>query len=308
MTVGPNIANLIKSWDGKSELYGEVAPSHIDIDKSVTVTESTFDERKKAAEEKYKLTPEDIEHNKMVELGKKWGTNTTGTLITPASKAKDAGDEQAERLLSDDVSGLLRLVRLTMPTLYGGKDLFSESYLKTAERKEIVEAFKRYKKEYPDKKLQFKEDTLVLLLDRFPDIFDELDFDIGEEQSVLTTEGGVGNEIFTEFAMEVPKDTIQYIRPVYSNSKVDQDPPEYQVTFNTDDVKDAADSMAAACGVPASFLGIDKSKGNDSGSVAYGAFLPYVKTTQTLRPPKKTEQKPEKLSWKKQQRQKKFHK
>ena len=60
-----------------------------------------FEQIKKDLEEKYKLTPEELEYNKMVRLGKEWGTRTDGVEITSLSKAEAASEEYAYLLKED---------------------------------------------------------------------------------------------------------------------------------------------------------------------------------------------------------------
>ena len=180
-----------------------------------------FDKIKKELAEKYKLTPAEEAQNKAVELGKKWGTNPNGKKITPYTKATEAGEKYAHLLLNDD-----------------GKDEFDPSSVLTvqpltlvpwgsASIKDVVKEFstkeelKRFLKENDiDVSKDLKEETVVEIIDKFPDFFEdtELSFTEKEEKRVENHPLLMRDKIFDEFPMEPVVDSIKYIRPVYSKN------------------------------------------------------------------------------------------
>ena len=180
-----------------------------------------FDKLKKELAEKYKLTPAEEAQNKAVELGKKWGTNPNGKKITPYTKAMEAGEEHAHLLLNDD-----------------GKDEFDPSSVLTvqpltlvpwgsASIKDVVKEFstkeelKRFLKENDiDVSKDLKEETVVEIIDKFPDFFEDTKFSFTEkeEKRVENRPLLMRDKIFDEFPMEPAVDSIKYIRPVYSKN------------------------------------------------------------------------------------------
>ena len=180
-----------------------------------------FDKIKKELAEKYKLTPAEEAQNKAVELGKKWGTNPNGKKITPYTKAMEAGEKYAHLLLNDD-----------------GKDEFDPSSVLTvqpltlvpwgsASIKDVVKEFstkeelKRFLKENDiDVSKDLKEETVVEIIDKFPDFFEDTKFSFTEkeEKRVDSHPLLMRDKIFDEFPMEPAVDSIKYIRPVYSKN------------------------------------------------------------------------------------------
>ena len=229
----------------------------------------------KDLEEKYALTPAEIEHNKMVKLGKKWGTNTSGVEITPYSKAKEAGEVYAylladdeERSVSDALSSALTMTRISVSSLFGQLDF------EIASKEDIVKGIKSFKKDHPDEAVPFTEKTLEKILDRFPDIFDEVDVELGEKDVDISNP--IRDKLFSERAMEAPIDTIHYINPTFSVKGADN--------YLTDEI-------------PAVIkFNVDTGLGNDVSA------LTTFENRLRDRVEENTPVKPEKLSWKKQQR------
>lgn len=234
------------------------------------------EELKKTLEEKYALTPAEIEHNKMVKLGKQWGTNTTGVEITPYTKAKEAGEVYAwligddeESSIPDILSPAITITRLT------GSSLFGQLDFETASKEDIIKGIKSFKKDHPDEAVPFTEKTLEKILDRFPDIFDEIDVELGEKDADISNP--MRDKIFTEFAMEAPHDCIKYIKPVFSVKGFDDDLP---------------DEIPAVV----KFNNVDTGLSNDVSAMT------VFENKLRDRIEDNTPVKPEKLSWKKQQR------
>ena len=172
-----------------------------------------FDKIKKELAEKYKLTPSEEANNKAVELGKKWGTNPNGKKITPYTKALEAGEEHAHLLLNDngedefDPSSVLAIQSLT-PVPWGSvsiKDVVKEISTK--------EELKRFLKENDiDVSKDLKEETVVAIIDKFPDFFEdiELSFTEKEEKRVENHPQLMRNNVFGEATMDAPSDIIYY--------------------------------------------------------------------------------------------------
>ena len=172
-----------------------------------------FDEIKVELAEKYKLTPAEEAQNKAVELGKKWGTNPNGKKITPYTKALEAGEEHAHLLLNDngedglDTSSVLSIQSLTLVP-WGSvsiKDVVKEISTK--------EELKRFLKENDiDVSKDLKEETVVAIIDKFPDFFEdtELSFTEKEEKRVENHPQLMRNKLFNEAAMDAPSDIIYY--------------------------------------------------------------------------------------------------
>jgi hypothetical protein len=185
-----------------------------------------FDKIKKELAEKYKLTPAEEAQNKAVELGKKWGTNPNGKKITPYTKALEAGEEYAHLLLNDngedefDPSSVLTVQPLTLVPWGSAsiKDVVKEFSTK--------EELKRFLKENDiDVSKDLKEETVVAIIDKFPDFFEdtELSFTEKEEKRVENHPQLMRNKVFEEFPMEPAVDSIKYIRPVYSKNNAKGD-------------------------------------------------------------------------------------
>lgn len=180
-----------------------------------------FDKIKKELAEKYKLTPAEEAQNKAVELGKKWGTNPNGKKITPYTKALEAGEEHAHLLLNDsgedefDPSSVLTVQPLTLVPWGSAsiKDVVKEFSTK--------EDLKRFLKENDiDVSKDLKEETVVEIIDKFPDFFEDTKFSFTEkeEKRVENHPLLMRDKIFDEFPMEPAVDSIKYIRPVYSKN------------------------------------------------------------------------------------------
>lgn len=172
-----------------------------------------FDEIKVELAEKYKLTPAEEAQNKAVELGKKWGTNPNGKKITPYTKALKAGEEHAHLLLNDngedelDPSSVLTIQSLTLVP-WGSVSI--KDVVKDISTKEEL---KRFLKENDiDVSKDLKEETVVAIIDKFPDFFEdiELSFTEKEEKRVENHPQLMRNKLFGEAAMDAPTDTIYY--------------------------------------------------------------------------------------------------
>lgn len=138
-----------------------------------------FDEIKVELAEKYKLTPAEEAQNKAVELGKKWGTNPNGKKITPYTKAMDAGEEYAHLLMDDSDEAPSMPLTLVPWGSASIKDVVKDFSTK--------EELKRFLKENDiDVSKDLKEETVVEIIDKFPDFFEdtELSFTEKEEKRV----------------------------------------------------------------------------------------------------------------------------
>lgn len=259
--VDKSVVESFKDWSQTSGFYQEQGAKK-------------KEELKKTLEEKYALTPAEIEHNKMVKLGKQWGTNTTGVEITPYTKAKEAGEVYAWLIGDDEES---RVPEIIFPTLtrLTGPSLFGQLDFETASKEDIIKGIKSFKKDHPDEAVPFTEKTLEKILDRFPDIFDETDVELGEKDADISNP--MRDKIFTEFAMEAPHDCIKYIKPVFSVKGLDNDLPNE---------------------IPAvvKFNNVDTGLSNDVSAMT------VLENKLRDRVEDNTPVKPEKLSWKKQQR------
>ena len=180
-----------------------------------------FDKIKKELAEKYKLTPAEEAQNKAVELGKKWGTNPNGKKITPYTKALEAGEEHAHLLLNDngedefDPSSVLTVQPLTLVP-WGSASI--KDVIKDFSTKEELKNF--LKENDIDVSKDLKEETVVEIIDKFPDFFEDTKFSFTEkeEKRVENRPLLMRNKIFDEFPMEPAVDSIKYIRPVYSKN------------------------------------------------------------------------------------------
>lgn len=159
-----------------------------------------FDKIKKELAEKYKLTPSEEAHNKAVELGKKWGTNPNGKKITPYTKAMEAGEEYTH-LLMDDSDEAPSIPLTLVPWV-------------SASIKDVVKGFstkeelKRFLKESDiDVSKDLKEETVVEIIDKFPDFFEdtELSFTEKEEKRV------------ENIPMQRASDSVFYSKPMINN-------------------------------------------------------------------------------------------
>lgn len=226
-----------------------------------------FDKIKKELAEKYKLTPAEEAQNKAVELGKKWGTNPNGKKVTPYRKAMEAGEEHAHLLLNDDgedefdPSSVLTLQPLTL--VPWGTMSVSDA-VKDFSTKEELKSF--LKENDIDISKDLKEETVVEIIDKFPDFFEdtELSFTEKEEKRVENKPRLMRDKIFEEFPMEPARDSIKYIRPMYSKNNAQGDIEIKLTDFDGD---------------------------------AMGRLQSLLDPEEEPKP-----EKPEKLSWKKQQR------
>lgn len=185
-----------------------------------------FDKIKKELAEKYKLTPAEEAQNKAVELGKKWGTNPNGKKVTPYTKATEAGEKYAHLLLNDngedefDPSSVLTVQPLTLVP-WGSANI--RDVVKEFSTKEEL---KRFLKENDiDISKDLKEETVVEIIDKFPDFFEDTKFSFTEkeEKRVENHPLLMRDKIFDEFPMEPAVDSIKYIRPVYSKNNAKGD-------------------------------------------------------------------------------------
>lgn len=185
-----------------------------------------FDKLKKELAEKYKLTPAEEAQNKAVELGKKWGTNPNGKKVTPYTKATEAGEKYAHLLLNDngedefDPSSVLTVQPLTLVP-WGSANI--RDVVKEFSTKEEL---KRFLKENDiDISKDLKEETVVEIIDKFPDFFEDTKFSFTEkeEKRVENHPLLMRDKIFNEFPMEPAVDSIMYIRSVYSKNNAKGD-------------------------------------------------------------------------------------
>ena len=166
-----------------------------------------FDEIKVKLAEKYKLTPSEEAQNKAVELGKKWGTNPNGKKITPYTKAMEAGEEHALLLMddSDEAPSIpLTLVPWGSASI---KDVVKEFSTK--------EELKRFLKESDiDVSKDLKEETVVEIIDKFPDFFEdtELSFTEKEEKRVENLP-----HLVRDIPMQLASDSVFYSKPMINN-------------------------------------------------------------------------------------------
>lgn len=227
-----------------------------------------FDKIKKELAEKYKLTPAEEAQNKAVELGKKWGTNPNGKKVTPYTKATEAGEKYAHLLLNDngedefDPSSVLTVQPLTLVP-WGSANI--RDVVKEFSTKEEL---KRFLKENDiDISKDLKEETVVEIIDKFPDFFEDTKFSFTEkeEKRVENHPLLMRDKIFNEFPMEPATDSIKYIRPLYSKNNAQGDIEMKLTDFDGD---------------------------------AMGRLQSLIDPEEEEPKPEK----PEKLSWKKQQR------
>ena len=166
-----------------------------------------FDEIKVKLAEKYKLTPSEEAQNKAVELGKKWGTNPNGKKITPYTKAMEAGEEHALLLMDD--SDEAPSIHLTLVPWGSAsiKDVVKEFSTK--------EELKRFLKESDiDVSKDLKEETVVEIIDKFPDFFEdtELSFTEKEEKRVENLP-----HLARDTPVQLASDSVFYSKPMINN-------------------------------------------------------------------------------------------
>lgn len=104
---------------------------------------------------------------------------------------------------------MLKLVRLSMP--YTGSIDFKN------DPEDIIKQYVFGKD--GNQKAELTEETIEIILDRFPTFFDKKEVEEAEE-NVQKGEGvPMRKRIFSEFAMEATKDSITYIKPSYSKKE-----------------------------------------------------------------------------------------
>lgn len=215
------VSRQVVSADVASLLGGKLTEADDRSDWTIQFDFPDFDKIKKDLAEKYKLTPAEEAQNKAVELGKKWGTNPNGKKVTPYTKALEAGEEYAHLLLNKDgedefdPSSVLTIQPLTLVPWGSAsiKDVVKEFSTK--------DELKRFLKENDiDVSKDLKEETVVEIIDKFPDFFEDTEFSFTEkeEKRVENRPHLMRGKIFDEFPMEPATDSIKYIRPVYSNN------------------------------------------------------------------------------------------
>ena len=104
---------------------------------------------------------------------------------------------------------MLKLVRLSMP--YRGSCDF---------RNDPEDVIKQYVfGKDGNQKAELTEETIEIILDRFPTFFDKKEVEETEENVQKGDGVPMRNRIFTEFAMESSNDSIVYIKPKYKKKK-----------------------------------------------------------------------------------------
>lgn len=104
---------------------------------------------------------------------------------------------------------MLRLVRMSMP--YTGSIDF---------KKDPEDVIKKYVfGEDGSQKAELTEEAIEIIIDRFPTFFDKKDVEESEKNIQKGPGVPMRNRIFTEFSMEVQKDSITYIKPKYSKKE-----------------------------------------------------------------------------------------
>lgn len=118
-------------------------------------------------------------------------------------------EQVAKQFDSFTPENMLKLVRLAMPHT-GTIDFENDP----------EDVIKQYVfGEDGTQKAELTEEAIETIIDRFPTFFDKKEV----EESETNVQKGPGvpmrNRIFTEFPMEVQKDSITYIKPKYSKKK-----------------------------------------------------------------------------------------
>lgn len=104
---------------------------------------------------------------------------------------------------------MLKLVRLSMP--YTGSIDF---------KNDPEEVIKQYVfGEDSTQKAELTEEAIETIIDRFPTFFDKKDVEESEKNVQKGPGVPIRNRIFSEFSMEVQKDSITYIKPKYSKKE-----------------------------------------------------------------------------------------
>ncbi len=104
---------------------------------------------------------------------------------------------------------MLKLVRLSMP--YTGSIDF---------KNDPEDVIKQYVfGEDGNQKAELTEETIEIILDRFPTFFDKKEVEEAEENVQKGKGVPMRNRIFSEFPMESSKDSVVYIKSDYKNMK-----------------------------------------------------------------------------------------
>lgn len=104
---------------------------------------------------------------------------------------------------------MLRLVRLANP-FSGGIDF----------KNDPEDVIKQYVfGEDGTQKAELTEEAIETIIDRFPTFFDKKDVEESEKNVQKGPGVPIRNRIFSEFSMEVQKDSITYIKPKYSKKE-----------------------------------------------------------------------------------------
>lgn len=166
-----------------------------------------FDKIKKELAEKYKLTTSEEAHNKAVELGKKWGTNPNGKKITPYSKALVANEEYARLLFDEKTDEGEASITLDFNTIS-----LSDLIKKCGTSKD----FRNYLKEQNVKIEDFNEKDISIILDKWPDFFEDEalpEIKEGNNESRIPYK----HQLFNEVAMDRASDSVFYSKPTINN-------------------------------------------------------------------------------------------
>lgn len=193
-------ANLYKYW--------------LELKNSAEQFANSFDKTKAELAEKYKLTPADEQQNRAAKLAKEWGTNPNAKFVTPYSKAMEAGEAYAHLLMQEEDYDLSS-AKLSVSLMPFG----------SANVKDIVEDFstkeelKKFLKENNiDVSNDLKEETVVAIIDKFPDFFEDIEFSFTEkEEKTVKRNPSLKDIIFSEAPMLPATDTIKYVCPVYND-------------------------------------------------------------------------------------------
>ena len=171
-----------------------------------------FDEIKVKLAEKYKLTPSEEANNKAVELGKKWGTNPNGKKITPYSKALAANEEYARLIFDEKIDKDNDTVSHSLDAFLIKEDLFNTISLSGfIEKCSTAKEFKEYLKEQNVKIEDFNEKDISIILDKWPDFFEDEDLPEIKEGNIESRIPYTNKpKTFDEVAMDAPTNKIYY--------------------------------------------------------------------------------------------------
>ena len=171
-----------------------------------------FGEIKVKLAEKYKLTPSEEANNKAVELGKKWGTNPNGKKITPYSKALAANEEYARLIFDEKIDKDNDTVSHSLDAFLIKEDLFNTISLSGfIEKCSTAKEFKEYLKEQNVKIEDFNEKDISIILDKWPDFFEDEDLPEIKEGNIESRIPYTNKpKTFDEVAMDAPTNKIYY--------------------------------------------------------------------------------------------------